>query len=315
VNCKSRVQNPSRKFAICHSPSLFQCISSLRLLSCTIRPHRFLSIFTTATMSKRITRRTKIFLAADVEEKTREGKCWVTKDGRVYDVTPFACDHPGGEELVLAYAGKDVGEIMADADEHAHSDSAYELLSEYQIGVIGREAKICDEDAKLDDDDFYPEETAVADDYKAHQFLDLDRPLFMQVFNASFSKNFYLQQVHQPRHLAEPARLFGPDYLEMFTRTKWWVIPLIWLPITAALFARSVAQQQPQLSSNPLEWTYGSTAIARTAACFVLGNFAWTIIEYGMHRFLFHVDDYLPDHPVFLTLHFLLHGEFVLAAP
>ena len=27
-----------------------------------------------------------------------------------------------------------------------------------------------------------------------------------------------------------------------------------------------------------------------------------------MHRFLFHLDDFLPDHPYALTLHFLLHG-------
>ena len=27
-----------------------------------------------------------------------------------------------------------------------------------------------------------------------------------------------------------------------------------------------------------------------------------------MHRFLFHIDEYLPDKPAFLTLHFLMHG-------
>lgn len=32
------------------------------------------------------------------------------------------------------------------------------------------------------------------------------------------------------------------------------------------------------------------------------------LLEYGMHRFLFHIDEYLPDHPAALTLHFLLHG-------
>lgn len=32
------------------------------------------------------------------------------------------------------------------------------------------------------------------------------------------------------------------------------------------------------------------------------------ILEYTMHRFLFHIDEHLPDHPAALTLHFLLHG-------
>lgn len=49
-------------------------------------------------------------------------------------------------------------------------------------------------------------------------------------------------------------------------------------------------------------------AIAKTTACFLTGNVIWTIIEYGMHRFLFHIDDVLPDRPFFLMLHFLLHG-------
>lgn len=46
----------------------------------------------------------------------------------------------------------------------------------------------------------------------------------------------------------------------------------------------------------------------KTLSCFFLGNFIWTILEYAMHRFLFHLDDLVPDYPVFLTLHFLLHG-------
>lgn len=49
-------------------------------------------------------------------------------------------------------------------------------------------------------------------------------------------------------------------------------------------------------------------ALVKTALCFLLGNFFWTIIEYGMHRCLFHIDEVLPDHPAFLTVHFLTHG-------
>lgn len=49
-------------------------------------------------------------------------------------------------------------------------------------------------------------------------------------------------------------------------------------------------------------------AFVKTLPCFFLGTIIWTILEYGLHRFLFHIDELLPDHPVFLTLHFLLHG-------
>jgi len=42
--------------------------------------------------------------------------------------------------------------------------------------------------------------------------------------------------------------------------------------------------------------------------CWGLGSFIWTLVEYGMHRFLFHIDQWLPDNRWFLTAHFLLHG-------
>jgi 4-hydroxysphinganine ceramide fatty acyl 2-hydroxylase len=49
-------------------------------------------------------------------------------------------------------------------------------------------------------------------------------------------------------------------------------------------------------------------AVAKTLACFFAGNVIWTILEYTLHRFLFHVDHYLPDQNWALLLHFLLHG-------
>ncbi len=64
-------------------------------------------------------------------------------------------------------------------------------------------------------DDFEPEETDTSADFQKNEFLDLREPLFMQVLRANWSKSYYLQQVHQPRHLADSPRLFGPWYLEV----------------------------------------------------------------------------------------------------
>jgi len=36
--------------------------------------------------------------------------------------------------------------------------------------------------------------------------------------------------------------------------------------------------------------------------------FVWTFGEYALHRGIFHFDDYTPDHPLALYLHFLIHG-------
>ncbi|KAK4704520.1 hypothetical protein P7C70_g1687, partial [Phenoliferia sp. Uapishka_3] len=187
---------------------------------------------------------------------------------------------------------------MADPLEHAHSGPAYEMLCDFQVGVIGAEEAIVNPDFEFTDG-FKPEDTEVEGDYEKNKFLDLNRPLIMQVWNSNFSKGFYLQQVHQPRHLPGSAQLFGPWYLEMFTRTPWYMVPIFWMPIAIYLFYSSV-QQQPGVEL--------ATAVGRSGACFLLGNFIWTILEYGMHRFLFHIDDHLPDHYAALTLHFLLHG-------
>lgn len=100
----------------------------------------------------------------------------------------------------------------------------------------------------------------------------------------------------------------------MFTRTPWYVVPMIWLPIAASLFYRSAQQYtlleqgKPELVPFRTAVTFTPTAMASTTGLFALGVFIWTLLEYTLHRFLFHVDELLPDAGPFLTLHFLLHG-------
>lgn len=92
-------------------------------------------------MSKRI----RIYTAEDVASHTDASSCWISREGKVYDVTKFLNDHPGGDDLILHHAGKDVGEIMTDKLEHEHSDSAYSMLDEYIIGRVGtRESLVSD---------------------------------------------------------------------------------------------------------------------------------------------------------------------------
>lgn len=127
--------------------------------------------------------------------------------------------------------------------------------------------------------------TDIVNDYKQNKFLDLNRPLFMQVFNGGFSKDFYLEQVHKPRHYrgGESAPLFG-NFLEPLTKTPWWIIPTVWLP-----------------------WlTYGTWTAAKglspvaSGLFFALGLAIWTLIEYIMHRCLFHLDECVDTHRNFV---------------
>ena len=87
----------------------------------------------------------RILTHIDVSKHASRKDCWVSRNGRVYDVTDFVPDHPGGEELILRYAGKDVGDAMADTLEHDHSQAAYDMLHEYLIGKIGVESTVVSE--------------------------------------------------------------------------------------------------------------------------------------------------------------------------
>jgi 4-hydroxysphinganine ceramide fatty acyl 2-hydroxylase len=236
------------------------------------------------------------FTLAEVESHNSSKSCFVTVGSNVYDVTDFLDSHPGGADLVLDYAGKDIKDILEDEDSHTHSQAAYEVLEDSLVGFLAsangkakaealangngaangtngtfvhpRTGMSCEEDLSKDTD--------ISSDYKTHKFLDLGRPLFPQVWMGGFSKDFYLDQVHRPRHYkgGESAPLFG-NFLEPLTKTAWWVVPLVWLPLVSyGLYLAS----------------WGFTNPMGEVACFGFGLFLWTLIEYIMHRFLFHLD-------------------------
>jgi 4-hydroxysphinganine ceramide fatty acyl 2-hydroxylase len=150
-------------------------------------------------MSKRI----RIFTSEDVAHHKTATSCWITRQGRVYDVTPFLNDHPGGDDLLLKYAGQDVDEVMKDQIEHEHSDSAYDMLEEFAIGRLGNdENTVSDGKSRVHvlsptltfwfnadweaTDDFHPDNTDTVKDYEKNQFLDLRKPLLRQVWEANF---------------------------------------------------------------------------------------------------------------------------------
>ena len=162
----------------------------------------------------------------EVEKHNSKKSCWVTLyDRKVYDVTNFLNEHPAGGDLILPYAGKDVTKIMADSVSHEHSESAYEMLDDGMlVGYLATAAEENDllnnknktaVEVKLsnsEDSDIYEFhdklpaaekmsiQTDYDDDIKKHKFLDLNKPLLMQVLFGGFSKDFYLDQVHRPRH-------------------------------------------------------------------------------------------------------------------
>ncbi|PWN26642.1 cytochrome b5 [Jaminaea rosea] len=62
-----------------------------------------------------------------------QGDLWLLVDGKVYDVTKFMDEHPGGDEVLTAEAGKDATEAFEDV---GHSDDARSLLPGMLVGSI-----------------------------------------------------------------------------------------------------------------------------------------------------------------------------------
>lgn len=267
-----------------------------------------------------MSRNLPLISAAEVALHSSLDDCWVTLYNRkVYNVTNFLDEHPAGEDVIMEYAGKDITEIMADAESHEHSESAYEMLDdEMLVGYLATfeeenellnnkngtqvEVKLTKEtEDKIDIYEFHDKlppaealsiQTDYSEDARKHRFLDLSKPLLPQMIFSNFSKEFYLDQVHRPRHYGKGSALLFGNFLEPLSLTPWWVVPAIWLPVNFYIFY------------------IGFTGQSKITAMsfWVFGLFVWTLIEYVLHRFLFHLDHYLPDHPIFLTIHFLLHG-------
>ncbi|NXB00535.1 CYB5B protein, partial [Cnemophilus loriae] len=69
----------------------------------------------------------------EVAKRNSNREAWLVIHGRVYDVTRFLEEHPGGEEVLLEQAGRDATESFEDV---GHSTDAREMLKQYYIGEV-----------------------------------------------------------------------------------------------------------------------------------------------------------------------------------
>jgi len=89
----------------------------------------------------------------------------------------------------------------------------------------------------------------------------------------------------------ETVRMFESDFMELFSRVHPATPLVLYLPVVAYMLYISIWQHQ--------------LSIAAVAALFLLGILLWTLLEYLIHRYVFH---YEPKTRVGKRLHYIIHG-------
>jgi len=73
----------------------------------------------------------KVVTLEELKKHTSKDSLYVLLHEKVYDVTKFIDEHPGGDEVILAEAGIDATEAFEDV---GHSDEARALLPDLLVG-------------------------------------------------------------------------------------------------------------------------------------------------------------------------------------
>jgi 4-hydroxysphinganine ceramide fatty acyl 2-hydroxylase len=69
-------------------------------------------------------------------------------------------------------------------------------------------------------------------DSETHYDIQLKKGILWQEF-IKLNKKQYLEFIHDPKHMINPPEtiLFETPFLEIFTKTPYWVILILWVPI------------------------------------------------------------------------------------
>ncbi|KAI9260584.1 hypothetical protein BDA99DRAFT_512515 [Phascolomyces articulosus] len=74
----------------------------------------------------------------EISKHNKRSDLYLVIHNKVYDVTRFGNEHPGGLEVLLDEGGRDATESFEDI---GHSDDARKLLEKYYIGDLDPKVK------------------------------------------------------------------------------------------------------------------------------------------------------------------------------
>eukprot|EP00808_Paulinella_micropora_P023481 g10217.t1 len=76
---------------------------------------------------------TREFTEEEVAKHNKDDDVWMIIHGKVYDVTKFLEDHPGGPDIMISVAGKDATDQF---EEVFHSEKARQQALEFVVGKV-----------------------------------------------------------------------------------------------------------------------------------------------------------------------------------
>lgn len=218
----------------------------------------------------------KEFTKQDIDNLVKnEGRAIVIFEGDVFDATDFKVTHPGGPKFIDDHIGEDITELFYDEE---HTKIALRLLNEIKIGTLSKSA-----DAQISNSTVHTHTRMkeIADEAWREK-IDPKLGTVWQVYT-KLDKDEYLNFINDPKHLTRPDdehRMFQTPFFELFSRTPWYHIGLFWTPVTC------YKTYQAWQENTPFE----------LLLYLMLGVFVWTWLEYSLHRFIFHFEQYFPDY-------------------
>ncbi|XP_049817262.1 fatty acid 2-hydroxylase [Aethina tumida] len=192
----------------------------------------------------------------------------VKYDSVDYNVYAFLNNHPGGINYVKPYKDKEISKRMKETH---HSAAAYYLMQEYRKG--GR--------------------NNLPENENLEKLVDWNKPMLSQVTGLGEK---YKQWVISP--VDRELRLFESNILEWLTITPWYVVPIVWIPIIIYLGHYGINVYQSHTNDY---------ALLMPAILVTLGIIAWTLVEYSLHRWVFHMEP-SGKHKATIFFHFAIHG-------
>jgi len=114
------------------------------------------------------------------------------------------------------------------------------------------------------------EEAQRRDKIRKESGIDMNEALVTQV---GYLEDKYQEWVHIPQTSTKNVYMLTKGgFIEFNSRTKWWLIPLTWIPFT-------LWELNCGITVN--------TTILQFLTYFILGMMVWTTFEYSAHRFFF----------------------------